>query len=127
MPKTRVTVSDILLLAGFVLLAVLLLLTRHTAADNASLSFTVLTEEGKKQYPLQENMQFSVTSNGITLTVVCKNGQVSVTDSGCSDRICVRTGWIGKPGESIVCLPAKIAITVTTGEKEASDEDFIIG
>ena len=125
MPKSRVTVPDILLIAGWILLAVLLLLPRTSAEE--SVYFVVSSDRGKAEYPLHKDTQFSVTSNGITLTVVCKNGQVWVTDSDCGDKICVQTGPIGKPGESIVCLPAKTAITVTGSEEEASDEDFIIG
>jgi len=38
--------------------------------------------------------------------------RVAITKANCSDQVCVRRGWIHKPGQTIVCLPHKLLIEV---------------
>lgn len=56
------------------------------------------------------------TADGKTNTVVVENGRVCVLDADCTDRICVRRGWAQYEGESIVCLPHKMVVTLRGGE-----------
>lgn len=62
-------------------------------------------------------------SGGIILGVDIAEHHASVTHASCPDQICVRTGSISKPGETIICLPAKISITVR-GSTEADAVTF---
>lgn len=64
-------------------------------------------------YPLSEDKSITLENNDITLTVIIENGEVYVADSGCRDKICVHTFAISTGG-SIVCLPARVVITVVT-------------
>lgn len=41
-----------------------------------------------------------------------ENGKIAITDADCPDKICVKTGWISEPGQSIVCLPHKLIIEI---------------
>lgn len=43
---------------------------------------------------------------------------VSFESSDCPDQICVRTGRLTKPGQTAVCLPAKISVRIIGAEKE---------
>lgn len=52
-----------------------------------------------------------VLSNG-AMVVEVKDGRVRVKDSDCPRRICLHTGWIQHPGETIVCVPNKIVIEI---------------
>ncbi len=45
-------------------------------------------------------------------TVQISEGKISITESDCPDKVCVKTGEISKKGESIVCVPNGIVITV---------------
>lgn len=46
--------------------------------------------------------------------------KVRMLDSPCPDKTCVRMGCIGTPGQSVVCIPNQIVITVT-GETDGFD------
>ncbi len=46
------------------------------------------------------------------LTVHISGGEVWVTDSQCRDGTCEHTGKISRAGQSIVCLPNGVVITV---------------
>ena len=48
--------------------------------------------------------------------VEISGGRVRMEDSACPDKLCVKSGWISRPGESIVCLPNRVVIEVRSGE-----------
>jgi hypothetical protein len=52
-----------------------------------------------------------VLSNG-AMVVEVKEGRIRVKESDCPRRICLHTGWIQHPGETIVCVPNKMVIEI---------------
>lgn len=44
-----------------------------------------------------------------------KGGKVRMTYADCPDELCVKTGWISKTGETIVCLPHRVVVEITGG------------
>ena len=63
-------------------------------------------------------------SRGYTLTVEAADGAVRVSESDCPNQDCVHSGAISRAGQSVVCLPARIAVTL---EGAAADYDLIAG
>lgn len=54
--------------------------------------------------------------------------RVRVAESSCPGRDCVHTGWIGRAGEQIICLPNKLIISLTGGRDTSTDNfDVIAG
>lgn len=53
------------------------------------------------------------------LTVLVEPGAISVKQASCPDKICVRTGKISSPGQTIVCLPDKLIISIAGQNKQA--------
>lgn len=49
-----------------------------------------------------------------------KQGKVRIKYADCPDKICVKTGWISKPGEMIVCIPYKVVIRIS-GQRQDVD------
>jgi hypothetical protein len=41
--------------------------------------------------------------------------RVRMSEAPCPDRICVRGGWIDRPGESIVCIPNQMEMYIESG------------
>lgn len=48
----------------------------------------------------------------ISVTILLEPGQVSIIHSDCPDQICVNTGALTQPGQSAVCLPARVAVRI---------------
>ena len=46
------------------------------------------------------------------ITVHIDGGEVWVTDADCPDKTCEHTGKVSRPGQSIVCLPNGVVVTV---------------
>ena len=70
---------------------------------------------GDKLYELDINKSQTMKingDNGIILEIKCENGTIKVVSSECPDKICVKKGEISMSNENIVCLPAKIIITI---------------
>ncbi len=92
------------------LLAVLLLCLPLLQGTGAELAITVDGET--VQYPLAEDKELTLSSNGHTLTVRIAEGQAWVESSTCPEGICRRTGKIFRAGESILCSRADVLLTV---------------
>lgn len=68
---------------------------------------------------LDKDTTYDVKIDGKTTnTVVIKNHAVSVSYADCPDKICKKHKSISKSGETIVCLPNKVTVTVEGGENE---------
>ena len=58
-------------------------------------------------------------SEEYTAEICVEGGQVFIRESDCPGGDCVRTGKIGKKGQSIVCLPNKLTVRIEGGELDA--------
>ena len=79
----------------------------------------VLSVDGEMVQTLPLDTDASVTlkaDQGHYNTVVVEDGRVCVFQADCPDQVCVRQGWIRYEGESIVCLPHRLVVTVQGGE-----------
>ena len=87
----------------------------------------VVTVDGKEfgRYSLSEEVTVEIRTGAqgeeLNLLVI-KGGQAYVETATCPDGICAGHKPIKRDGESIVCLPHKVVITVyTSEEKDAPD------
>lgn len=60
----------------------------------------------------------------LPITVVMSSSCVYVKSASCPDKLCEHTGKITRPGQSIVCLPAKVSVTL---ESNNSNLDAVVG
>lgn len=68
---------------------------------------------------LYENQEFEIDENN---TVLIKDGEVSMKNATCPDKLCVKTGKISDSSKKIICLPNKVEIKVT----KKSDVDTVV-
>ena len=73
----------------------------------------VVTYNGEviAEIPLNKPDTYTVEGD-LTATLVVENGKIRFVNSKCPDKICEAFGWIGRPGESAVCAPAKLAVQI---------------
>lgn len=110
-------------LALSLLLGVFVLLGGLRGSDGSAVR--IETPDGVSSYSLSEDADFEVCSMGYTLSVRISSGKVSVCKSDCPDGLCEHMGEIFRVGESIVCVPARVKISVS-GEREG-DDDAVAG
>ena len=67
-------------------------------------------------FPLDTPVTWEIPGvGGGSNTLVIADGQASVIHATCPDGVCVRTGAILRTGQSIVCLPNRVVVTVIGG------------
>ncbi len=78
--------------------------------------YAILTVDGKEVWradleaDVEQEYQLSLV--GGSLTVRVGNGQARVTASDCPDQVCVHTGIITLPGQTVVCLPNRAVLSI---------------
>ncbi len=70
-----------------------------------------------KETSLNNNGKFLIKSKEGELTCIIENQKVKVIESTCPDKLCIKQGWVSYQGESIICLPNRITITITGGNE----------
>ena len=85
--------------------------------DSASV---VVSVDGEQYgtYALNEDQVIEIND---TNTLTISGGSADMTDADCPDKLCVHQKAISKTGESIICLPNKIIVTIEDGEEAAVD------
>ena len=99
-----------------------------------SLSFLLITLLNKKEgavalvevdgiavghYPLSADGVFVL--NGGTNVLIIEGGTARLVESHCPDRTCELTGRIRYVGQTIVCLPNRLSVTVTGDTQNGVD------
>ena len=114
--RNDVLLTAVLLLLGGAL-ALYLWLTRQAGGTVA----VQIDGELVMELPLDEDTQIVLGGGAHTNTLVIEGGTARVAEASCPDRICVGQGSIQYAGESIVCLPHKLVITVRGGASGGLD------
>ena len=114
-------IRDIVLILAIALVGLCLLFFNGRKTTPGS--SVVVEVDGKTvaSYPLDTDGVFVL--NGGTNTLEIKDGKARISDADCPNMQCVRQGWISRGGQSIVCLPNKLIVTVTSFDRSV---DYIL-
>ena len=117
----KTTIRDIVLIAAIALVGLCLLLFTDGGTGPGSTVFVEVDGKTVASYPLDRDGVFVL--NGGTNTLEIKDGRARISDADCPNMQCVRQGWIGSGGQSIVCLPNRLTVTVRSSDRNV---DFIL-
>ena len=53
-----------------------------------------------------------LNEDGVHQVIKAEKGRIRFLESDCPHKICVKTGWLTKPGDKAVCLPSRVVITI---------------
>ena len=125
-PELKPTKWDALVVLAVLLLALGLAARPFLAARTADTLTVVVSIDGEtvERVPLERYEGGSYESRGYTVRVAAEGGAVRVAESDCPNQDCVHTGAISRAGQSIVCLPARVAVTL---EGASAGYDVIVG
>ncbi len=93
--------------------------------DEVGKGYIVIRNNGKveKKIPVartfrEDPLLIEVEGRIGTSIIEAINGEVRLKEAPPEDpqKICEKTGWISRPGPSIICVPNQISITIEAGE-----------
>ncbi len=110
---------------GILLAGILVLFLLQTPWKKTSGGTVVITVDGAEigSYPLGADTVIAIeNADGIaTNTLTIKDGAAKMTEADCPDQYCVHQKKIRFEGETIVCLPNRVLVTVTGGDAPETD------
>lgn len=111
--------NDWILAACILLAAVAILLFQFVRSDSGAGKVSV-TVDGEifGTYSLAEDQTVDIDG---TNRLVIENGTAEMEWADCPDQICVNHRAVSREGESIICLPNQVVISVTDGEEAELD------
>ncbi|MBQ8803752.1 MAG: NusG domain II-containing protein [Tyzzerella sp.] len=110
---------DLILILVVVALAIGgMLIYRGFGAKEAGTVIVEVDGEAFGEYSLDENHEILINDTNV---LIIENGQANMYEANCPDQICVKHKPISKNGETIVCLPNKVVVTITEAEKSELD------
>ena len=115
--------QDFILIAAVIAIAGIIFAVTSLTAKNGA--YVQVQQDGKvtQTLPLDKDAEIVIrTGKNETNTLKIENSEASVIQASCPDKICVHHKKISKDGETIICLPHKLVITVVD-EKNDNEID----
>ncbi|MCI7472330.1 MAG: NusG domain II-containing protein [Clostridiales bacterium] len=122
--RRRPTLWDGLVALITVAFAVFLVFFLRPTEGSAIIAVVTLDGETVVQYRLDQLSQpvtLDVEDGAYPLTIRAEQGRICIEHSDCPSQDCVRTGWISRPGQQIICLPDRLIISLSGTEPEPFD------
>lgn len=113
--------KDVILIADCLILALMSMFVRKMDApprtDSSMQVVVYVGEEETARYPLNGEITAKLTGReGETNDLEIREGKADVVSASCPDKICVRQNPISEIGETIVCLPNQVIVTIEAAE-----------
>lgn len=119
--------GDLIAAAVIAVICVALFLGLYVFNSNTG-SYVQIEQNGSviATLPLDEDTVYNIETNSkITNTVEIKDGEASVSYADCPDQICANHAPVSLAGESIICLPNKVVVSVVGSDGNESQPDGV--
>lgn len=114
--------ADLILLLATLAIAGAIALALRASSPAGAYAVVYVDGVESARYPLDKDAEETLQGfDGGFNALVVQDGEAYIRDADCPDRICVREGRIGKNGQSVICLPHRIVVTVEGGAEDDVD------
>ncbi|WAW14012.1 NusG domain II-containing protein [Peptostreptococcus equinus] len=76
-------------------------------------------------YSLDKEKKIYISDAGNKNVLKIHDNGIEMIETNCPDKVCVKTGFISKPGQSIVCLPHKLNVKIVSDDESKKENDVI--
>ena len=111
--------ADRHLTSGLLLISAVFFLWFYNTRESGAEVLVMIDQKEVARLPLEENQTFQISSDLGNNLLVIKDGIARVTEADCPDKICVNNyaAGIRYNGESIICLPHRVVVSIIGGEE----------
>ena len=71
--------------------------------------------------PLSADTELEIGEGEKRNLLVISDGEARISEASCPDHVCVKRGRVSFDGQSIVCLPNKVVVSIVGGETDGLD------
>ena len=115
-----------ILLLAVCIIAVCIFVANKALAKSGDYAEVSVDGETVYELPLSENTERLITgTDGGTNKLIISDGVCYITEADCPDKLCIKQGKISKNGESIICLPHKLVVTIRGASNDINPIDAI--
>jgi len=115
--------NDIILVTILLILAIVSYnVVKYAGNNNGSQVDVIINGEVSETFPLDENITYKIIIDNENYNLLSiKDGAASIIEASCPDKLCVKQKEITKTGESIICLPNKLVVSIVGKESTTVD------
>ena len=104
---------DIVLILIILALSTLILIVTRSRKEQGAYVIVMVENTEIARYSMTVNGIYDINANnGKTNRIEIRDGRVRMIEASCPNHLCIRQSWISLEGQSIVCLPNKVIVTV---------------
>ena len=106
-------VRDIALILIILALSTAILIVTRSRKEQGAYVIVMVENTEIARYSMTVNGIYDINANnGKTNRIEIRDGRVRMIEASCPNHLCIRQGWISLEGQSIVCLPNRVTVTV---------------
>lgn len=106
--------NEFILIGGLLLAAAVFYgMFRLSAREPAVYVDVSIDGQTIREFPLDQDTEYVIESeNGGINRLVIEDGAARITEASCPDKLCISQGSASERGQTIVCLPNRVVITI---------------
>ncbi len=116
----RIYINDIILNASVLVLCAFVPLVMFFASKENEKT-VVIKHDGEVVSRIKLSQNEEVEVNGVT--VVVKDNKAYISESDCPDGLCMAMKKAENGGDSIVCVPNKVSVTIVSQRAENNEKE----
>ena len=116
---------DIILIISLLFIGIIALVIWHFLYSDDGKYVTIeQRNELIGTYPLNVDKEIEIEHRGkVVNKIIIKDGYCYMEEAECPDHLCIKQGKVNKSGQTIVCLPNRVVVTVV--DSDSSDYDSV--
>lgn len=116
---------DIILIISLLFIGIIALVIWHFLYSDDGKYVTIeQRNELIGTYPLNVDKEIEIEHRGkLVNKIIIKDGYCYMEEAECPDHLCIKQGKVNKSGQTIVCLPNRVVVTVV--DSDSSDYDSV--
>lgn len=116
---------DIILIISLLFIGIIALVIWHFIYSDDGKYVTIeQRNELIGTYPLNVDKEIEIEHRDkVVNKIIIKDGYCYMEEAECPDHLCIKQGKVNKSGQTIVCLPNRVVVTVV--DSDSSDYDSV--